>query len=394
MRIAFLVFGIDGLGGTERSVVTQANALVAAGHQVSVVSAVRREPEPHYAIDPAVEVEYLVDLSDPDAPRATGIDDDLAARLADCPSILVPERWDLQFSALTDAGFQGRLPTLDVDVVVTVTPGTAGGRGPAAARWPGRRAPGAPGVLRPYVGPRAAPDLRSAGRRGRPAHPEHGRLAHHHARASRPDDGGRAQPAAVRLQAPVHARHEAHRERRPPGRREGLPQADPGLRRGRRPDARLAAADPRHRRHAARAHPPDPQDGSLRPGRAAGPEQGHAERVGPREHLGADLEERGPAAGRPGGDGRRRSRRGVRRALRRPRAHPPRGRRPAGRARLGLGHGHRAAPTGDRRRAAAPTGRRRPGGIAGRSHPTSSPSAGSRSSRPPSTGAPEVRAAG
>ncbi|GAW52093.1 MULTISPECIES: stealth conserved region 3 domain-containing protein [unclassified Nocardioides] len=124
MRIAFLVFGIDGLGGTERSVVTQANALVDAGHQVTVVSAVRRSPVPHYAIDPGVEVEYLVDLSDPEAPRAPGIvDDDLASRLATSPSILVPDRWDPQFTALTDAGFQSRLPSLDVDVVVSVTPG-------------------------------------------------------------------------------------------------------------------------------------------------------------------------------------------------------------------------------------------------------------------------------
>ncbi|MEP9363746.1 stealth conserved region 3 domain-containing protein [Nocardioides sp. CN2-186] len=124
MRIAFLVPGIDGPDGTARSVVTQANALVDAGHQATIVSVVRREPEPHHAIRAGVEVEHLVDLSDPDAPRAPGIvEDALAARLDGCPSLLVPERWEAQFTALTDVGLQHRLPTLDVDVVVTVTPG-------------------------------------------------------------------------------------------------------------------------------------------------------------------------------------------------------------------------------------------------------------------------------
>lgn len=125
MRIAFLLFNVDGAGGTERSVVTQANALVVEGHEVEVLSVVREAEQPHYEVDPRVEVHGLVDRTDPERPRSAHgvVDDDLAARLDEMPSLLVPERWDQQFSALTDAVLEHRLPAVDADVLVTVTPG-------------------------------------------------------------------------------------------------------------------------------------------------------------------------------------------------------------------------------------------------------------------------------
>lgn len=114
LKVAFLVFNIDGMGGTSRSAITQANALAARGNcDVRIVSMTRSADAPHYPIDPAVAVDHLVDVragdgaGEPDLQR---------------PSRLVPRRWDGQFSLATDLGAEAFLPGLDVDVLVTVTP--------------------------------------------------------------------------------------------------------------------------------------------------------------------------------------------------------------------------------------------------------------------------------
>ncbi len=114
MRVAFLVFNLAGPGGTSRSAISQANALAARGHDVEMVSVTRSAAEPHYDIDPRVRTEFLVDV------REGHLDDpDLHAR----PSLLVPARWDAQFSAACDLALEARLPDLAPDVLVTVTPG-------------------------------------------------------------------------------------------------------------------------------------------------------------------------------------------------------------------------------------------------------------------------------
>ena len=126
MKISYFLLTVDGMGGTERSVVSQANALAAAGHQVTIISVIRRGDVPHFAIDPSVRVDYLVDLSDREAPRAVRkrvANDAAALRLQQSPSLLVPKRWDGQFSALTDAGCHDYFDDIDSDVLVTVTPG-------------------------------------------------------------------------------------------------------------------------------------------------------------------------------------------------------------------------------------------------------------------------------
>ena len=111
MRITFLVQSAHKLGGTERSAITQANALVSAGHDVRILSVVKAAAEPVFAIDSRVRVDHLVDLT-------TTYDEAQHAR----PSLLVPERWDKQFSALTDVGLEQGLRDLATDVLVTVTP--------------------------------------------------------------------------------------------------------------------------------------------------------------------------------------------------------------------------------------------------------------------------------
>ncbi|MEN8673267.1 stealth conserved region 3 domain-containing protein [Nocardioides sp.] len=116
MRIAFLVFNLDGMGGTSRSAITQANALAAAddgAHDVRLLSVTRSADAPHYDVDPRIAVEHLVDV------RAAQTDDTGAPR----ESSLVPARWDAQFTAATDLALEQRLPRLEADVLVTVTPG-------------------------------------------------------------------------------------------------------------------------------------------------------------------------------------------------------------------------------------------------------------------------------
>ncbi|MBC9734583.1 stealth conserved region 3 domain-containing protein [Nocardioides marmotae] len=124
MRIAWLVFNLDGMGGTSRSAITQANAL-APDHDVRLVSVTRSGDRPHYDVDDRVAVQYLVDVRedrDPTVPPVAGLTPAVATALADRESALVPARWDGQFSALTDVAMEAALPALDVDVLVTVTP--------------------------------------------------------------------------------------------------------------------------------------------------------------------------------------------------------------------------------------------------------------------------------
>ena len=140
MRVTFLVQSAHKLGGTERSAVTQANALAAAGHDVRILSVVKAAEQPVFAIDDRVAVEHLVDLTTP-------YDEALHAR----ESVLVPPRWDKQFSALTDIGLEHGLTGLDTDVLVTVTPALLACAVQLAPDRGGRRPPGAPVVLAAHL---------------------------------------------------------------------------------------------------------------------------------------------------------------------------------------------------------------------------------------------------
>ncbi len=53
-----------GMGGTIRTVVNQAHAMVEAGHDVEIVSVVRRRTKPQFAIDARVRLSALVDQRD------------------------------------------------------------------------------------------------------------------------------------------------------------------------------------------------------------------------------------------------------------------------------------------------------------------------------------------
>lgn len=113
MKVAYLVLSAYSMGGTERSAITQANALAAnAQHEVTILSVLRSADESHYAIDDRVTVQHLVDVR-PGTERDP---------LLDAESVLVPRRWDGQFSALTDVALEAALRRVRADVLVTVTP--------------------------------------------------------------------------------------------------------------------------------------------------------------------------------------------------------------------------------------------------------------------------------
>lgn len=111
MKLAYLVLSAYAMGGTERAVITQANAL-SADHDVTILSVLRAADEPHYAVDDRVTLQPLVDVR-------PGADAD---PLLEAESVLVPRRWDGQFSARTDVALEEALRGLRADVVVTVTP--------------------------------------------------------------------------------------------------------------------------------------------------------------------------------------------------------------------------------------------------------------------------------
>ena len=133
MRIAFLVFNLDGPGGTSRSIVTQANALVRltergeGRHDVSILSIHRSADRPHYDIHPAVQVTYAVDDRGrrPKPVRSatsSSLSSSVVDNLTSLSSRLVLPQWDRHFHRLHDVVMRDVLGDLDADVLVTTTP--------------------------------------------------------------------------------------------------------------------------------------------------------------------------------------------------------------------------------------------------------------------------------
>ncbi|WP_101790521.1 glycosyltransferase family 4 protein [Nonomuraea indica] len=61
MKIRYLLLHAYGVGGTIRTVFNQAGAMAALGHEVTVVSVVRRRNTPQFGLDSRVRIEALVD---------------------------------------------------------------------------------------------------------------------------------------------------------------------------------------------------------------------------------------------------------------------------------------------------------------------------------------------
>ena len=106
MRIGYLVFNLDGMGGTSRSAITQANAL-AGDHGVTCVGHPQRRPAALRDRRPrsrcATSSTSATDTSLRCRRRAGA---GPGPRLHERESLLVPERWDGQFTALCDVGLE------------------------------------------------------------------------------------------------------------------------------------------------------------------------------------------------------------------------------------------------------------------------------------------------
>ena len=121
LDIVLVLFNADGMGGTARSGIAQANALLSLGegHRVRILSVTRSGSATHYALAAGLDVTYLVDVR---GQRPVAVSGQHPAELADRESVLVPRSWDASFSALTDAVLREHLGALEADVIVTTTP--------------------------------------------------------------------------------------------------------------------------------------------------------------------------------------------------------------------------------------------------------------------------------
>ncbi|RYB92560.1 glycosyltransferase [Nocardioides glacieisoli] len=125
LDIVFVLFNADGMGGTARSGIEQANALLALGegHRVRILSVWRSGDATHYPLADGLEVTYLVDVR---RERATAVagrhPDELARELAQRESVIVPRSWDALYNGLTDATMRDALGSIEADVLVTTTP--------------------------------------------------------------------------------------------------------------------------------------------------------------------------------------------------------------------------------------------------------------------------------
>ncbi|WP_168801371.1 glycosyltransferase family 4 protein [Glycomyces buryatensis] len=118
MRITFLVRNIWGIGGTIKTTLNTAEALLDLGHDVTIVSCVRHTDEPGFPFDPRLRIVNLWDVRDP----AKG-GDKLSLMnkiLRKRPSYLDSDKVNnmVESSVLFDRKVKRCLRDLDTDVVV------------------------------------------------------------------------------------------------------------------------------------------------------------------------------------------------------------------------------------------------------------------------------------
>ena len=119
MRIVYVLTTADAAGGTERTIISQANWM-SQHADVSILSLYKTAASPHFSISRRVGVKYAVKDGFP-AQRT--------------PSLLVPETWDNQFDSTTDNAVERAFQKIRADIVVTTTPALA----LLAARYTSRR---------------------------------------------------------------------------------------------------------------------------------------------------------------------------------------------------------------------------------------------------------------
>jgi glycosyltransferase involved in cell wall biosynthesis len=118
VHISFLIHNSYGFGGTIRTTINLANALVEQ-HDVEIVSVNRHRDEPVFPVHPLIRLRHLVDLRK----GTPGYEGDLPE--ARKPAVVFP-RNETQFpyySKLTDQRISAYLSTLTTDVIVGTRPG-------------------------------------------------------------------------------------------------------------------------------------------------------------------------------------------------------------------------------------------------------------------------------
>lgn len=109
MKITYLLVTADAGAGTERAIISQANALVERGHRVEILSVFRDSDQPHFPVSRRVRRRYAVDRR---GPRESSTR----------PSQLMPPTWDRQFTDAVDEPFPRLLRSCDAEIVVAPTP--------------------------------------------------------------------------------------------------------------------------------------------------------------------------------------------------------------------------------------------------------------------------------
>lgn len=120
MKIRYLLLNAYTVGGTVRTVISQANAMAAAGHDVEIVSVWRQRETPAFSIDRGVRLHALIDAS----AAVPGWRRRMEALTMRGASRLVPNsevRYD-RFNRLTDRRVVRFLQSLEGGVLVTTRP--------------------------------------------------------------------------------------------------------------------------------------------------------------------------------------------------------------------------------------------------------------------------------
>ncbi|KJK56322.1 stealth conserved region 3 domain-containing protein [Saccharothrix sp. ST-888] len=123
MKITFLLTSADTMGGTERAILTAAEA-VSELHQVEVLSIFKTRSSGFFDTGGKLKIRNLVDNTGAVPRPVEGADQDDAVyrRLAAQPSELVDPAWERSFNRLSDLEVERALRDTDSDVLVASTP--------------------------------------------------------------------------------------------------------------------------------------------------------------------------------------------------------------------------------------------------------------------------------
>ncbi|MZD10154.1 glycosyltransferase, partial [Streptomyces sp. SID5785] len=118
MKIVFLLHNAYAIGGTVRTTLNLAAALIEhGGHEVEIVSMTRHRAQPRFAVDPRISLVPLVDT------REDAADSGLDAFARPASAFPSAEKRFKQYTLLHDQRVRAHLEQCDADVVIGTRPG-------------------------------------------------------------------------------------------------------------------------------------------------------------------------------------------------------------------------------------------------------------------------------